>query len=297
MLKKISAILLAGVALCVIASCDSPHEMCNWGDANYCDGDYAMTCNPSSRTWDEKFCEFGCVEYGAGAYCLQGTTPQLPTDGCGDVPAKGACFGDIAARCDTKTNTLITRDCAAKSLTCGFSNDHYDCVKSSSPTSPSKKYKEGDACGKVTGDGLCDGDSLVYCDGGTIHIDSCGKCAVDRNGRADCVSKYVDGDACGDITDDGICDGSMLVYCDASRNSLRVESCGKGCIVDDASRASCKVPCPDGSKVGERACLDDLSGYQYCDADRGLVTVICEPFREMPRTCTMGTDGLLGCHH
>jgi len=186
---------------------------------------------------------------------------------CGNITSEGCCDGELLKYCDG--GKLSSIDCTA-SPKCGWdsSSSGYDC-STAGGADPSSKFVKNcnvltDApvpdmgpdimpttCGNVTAEGCCDGETVWYCDQGTLTYINCAlgnpKCGWDSsNTWYDCgTSGGADpsgtnpkscggffGDAgppptdgqtapdgpvvgpCGSITYEGCCDGQTLKYCD-----------------------------------------------------------------------------------
>ena len=125
----------------------------------------------------------------------RGSVDAAPSDGsggCGRVTGVGCCDGQTVWWCDDR-GRLRSRSCAGRPL-CGWSDsERYDC-NTSGVSDPSGVHPKrcasvageagvpgsdrgvgdgGPACGKVTEEGCCAGDTLRYCDDGKLRQVSC----------------------------------------------------------------------------------------------------------------------------
>jgi hypothetical protein len=117
------------------------------GDAQTCHGDSG---GPLIRRIDGKNTVFGVVSWGhhrTGSFCDHGgvfasfgpktrdfvTAALAWKDPCDGTNAKGACEGDVAVRCSSRSEgvrRLLRTDCAELGLTCGKGTDgQVDCVE------------------------------------------------------------------------------------------------------------------------------------------------------------------------
>jgi hypothetical protein len=89
--------------------------------------------------------------------------PPPPEPGC-DLGFQGECRGDVARFC--VGDALIEVDCTLDGQTCDFVNDAvgYYCIGAAAPV---------DECGGVDYTGYCDGDIVVWCDGGRLYSVDC----------------------------------------------------------------------------------------------------------------------------
>ncbi len=100
---------------------------------------------------------------------LPPTTSTTKDSGCGDVSYEGYCSGDTVIWCDE--GQLMEANCAEYGYSCGYSGGIYDCVtETAAPSS---------GCGGVSYEGYCDGDVVVWCDGGTLYQADCGSVGLD----------------------------------------------------------------------------------------------------------------------
>lgn len=95
----------------VKGGCD--HSLCEQGKRldPACDPCAEAVCAADStccaESWDED-----CVK-AAGWLC-----GACGSEGCGDLPAEGACLGDFAVRCEG--SEIVSQDCAESGLVCGW---------------------------------------------------------------------------------------------------------------------------------------------------------------------------------
>jgi hypothetical protein len=103
--------------------------------------------------------------------------PPPPEPGC-DLGFLGECQGDVARFC--AGDSLVEVDCTAFGQICDYVNDvvGYYCADAVAPV---------DECGGVDYTGYCDGDTVIWCDGGRLY-------------SVDCAAT---GEICGWVSEDG----------------------------------------------------------------------------------------------
>lgn len=200
--------------------------------------------------------------------------PGSNSGGCGSVDEVGQCSGSTLRYCDN--GQLATIDCAAQGMTCGDNpqQGYKDCLSSGSnnegadpagdPSSDpygnsgndpyndpgSDPYSDpgadqGGGCGNITTKGVCQGNTLKYCNNGQLVTMSCGtdSCGLDGGGYYDCLvgggnsyddPGYDSGDpygqggssagGCGAISGEGECNGKTLTFC--ADGQLETINCG-----------------------------------------------------------------------
>ncbi len=147
-------------------------------------------------------------------------------------------------------------------------------------------------CGELTAAGACDGDTLSYCDAGSVRTMDCdslgARCAwvggVD-DGYYDCVKG--DGsppeEGCGALTGAGQCDGTVLSYCSSEGSKVVVEcaTSGAGCGWVEASGFYDCVAGSTGEEGGSSGCgsvtwagVCENNQLRYCQAEE-IVEVDC----------------------
>ncbi len=226
---------------------------CNGDELQYCDGGklYAADCVAHGGTcgWVASKSWYDCVSVGSR---------KPPTrDTCGGVTAAGQCSGDVLSVCDG--GGVVTTDCAASGT---------ECMLDESGAAFCGVPVPAGACGDVTGVGACDGDTVVWCDGGALASLDCaagGRICGWNDGQAfyDCVDPPVS--ACGDVDAVGVCDGDLLSYC--QDGGLVTQACDWGCGWNaDAAYYDCLAepvtpvdPCEGLDAVG--TCAGDVLSY------------------------------------
>lgn len=162
------------------------------------------------------------------------------------------------------------------------------------PGKPSdNKPDEGRPCISIDEKGLCDGNILVWCDGGQVERKSCTRdnnkvCqkVSDDDGYA-CVEgpdSSTDGDSCPGVSDDGYCEGDTLVFC--SRGEVRRQDCtkqrpGKSCVEDDG-----KPHCAVVATTEQPDPCDGIPEGGLCDGDKILVS--CKNGQPQRYDCSAG---------
>lgn len=177
---------------------------------------------------------------------------ESSASGCGAVTYEGSCVGDTVQWCEA--DVVRTLDCSDSGKQCGLNQaqGYYDCLAGSAQTAGqggaaggsgaagggneqaeggSGGSAEPSACGDVTYEGQCVGDTVEYCEAGAIQTIDCsaggGTCGWnDSSDVYDCLpgsqgSGGSQGDGgssgnqgCGPVTSEGTCDGTVLQYCD-----------------------------------------------------------------------------------
>jgi hypothetical protein len=136
-------------------------------------------CSGSVLTWCEggALKSFNCTDNGktcgwqddsVGNNCIQpAAVPDAPSSGCGDVTYEGYCKDSTVVWCED--GKLKSQDCASLSLTCGWEAAvGFNCIQ------PEQAAQAGGACGNVTYQGHCDGNTVVWCEGGELKKYDCG---------------------------------------------------------------------------------------------------------------------------
>ena len=183
--------------------------------------------------------------------------------GCGSITDTGCCDGTSVKYCDK--GVLKSLDCSSNPK-CGWDStyDYYDCGTSGG-SDPKGKYSKtcgvkpldmgalpdkgpsdagsSGACGGITYEGCCDGNTLKYCDAGKVVVSSCAsspKCGWDStlllydcgtSGAKDPSGKYPM--TCKGLSDGGAKDSGPSP--DASTSDAGVKDSG---------------PVPDGASTG-----------------------------------------------
>lgn len=232
--------------------------VCDGGQLRYCSegqllgadcADHGGVCGwVPSKSW------YDCVAVGSR---------KPPTPGtCSGVPAAGSCSGDALSVCTD--GVVEVTDCGATGGTC--------VVDASGMASCAVPVPAG-SCGDIDTVGECQGDTVVWCDGGALASLDCG--AAGRlcgwNGTQqfyDCVDA-APVDPCGGVDEAGVCDGDVLSYCQGGE--LYTQVCDFGCGWSDAaSYYDCAPepvtpvdPCGGIDAIG----VCDGTILSYCDAD------------------------------
>lgn len=167
----------------------------------------------------------------------------------------GKCDGNVAKYCDEKSGRYAEENCAANTNgknVCGQfeveGEKYFGCIKGNGGSGG-----EANDCGSVTSNGVCVGNSLRYCESGSLVTKSCPfKCAYTDQDYADCYER------CGDVDANGKCDGtSKVVYCGFAYNNPGHQD---GDEVDILVELQCKKNESCGKKVnGEYDCLENSS--------------------------------------
>ncbi len=142
-----------------------------------CRGDVAVWCNGAALAeadcralgttceWIDDEIGYYCrdPEPGNGDVVPDAFVPPPPEPGC-DLGFLGECQGDVARYC--AGDALIEVDCTAFGQICDYVNDvvGYYCAEAAAPV---------DECGGVDYTGYCDGDTVVWCDGGRLYSVDC----------------------------------------------------------------------------------------------------------------------------
>jgi hypothetical protein len=145
-----------------------------------------------------------------------------------------------------------------------------------------------DACGAITWEGDCSGDTLQWCENGQVKTLECASSGAScgynsAQGYYDCVQASGGGGSggdtdtgCGNVTAEGQCSGSTLEYC--SNGSLVQADCstqGKQCGWDAANGYyDCTAAADDGCGGVDAAGTCEGDVLKYCSGS-DLTTVDC----------------------
>jgi hypothetical protein len=213
-------------------------DECNGLDFDgVCDGDVAKWCqNGKPQQLDcnglDKRCEVDtCAQ---GAFCCGSTT----TSECDQLGLEGECNGNTLRFC--LSGNIFEASCVG-SDTC----QEDTCFSGAACCPPT----ELDECQTLGFDGVCDGETVRYCDGEQIIEYDClsnEACEVDTcfSGGAECCEQELS--ECEIVGVEGVCEGNTLKYC--SGDNLTVRDCtatGKTCDPDgcfDSGLANCCTP-------------------------------------------------------
>lgn len=179
----------------------------------------------------------------AGEAGGSGGAEQAGPDDCGSVTFEGVCSNDVLSYCEN--GVLKTLDCSANGSVCGWNDSagYNDCVASSGSGgsggggTAGSGGSSGSDCGSVTFEGECSGDTLQYCNNGTLVSSDCSNqgltCGYNAQaGYYDCVagSGGSGTSGCGSVTTEGECTGDTLQYCDGSEvQTIACADYGKSC--------------------------------------------------------------------
>ena len=152
--------------------------------------------------------------------------PGVVVDPCAGIPAEGMCVGNEVAWCDDLGLQRSVCD-----FGCGWDDaaGYYNCLPDPGPV---------DACGGIGAEGVCSGDTVEWCESGSLQSQTCtaGCGWNDAQGYYDCLPDGggQSGDACGDVTAEGTClDGQTAAWCESG--TLQTQSCVGECGWDDAN--------------------------------------------------------------
>lgn len=168
------AVLGIGGAVCAgwdVASCSNNGGV-NWDNWKAYD---------ISSGYSVRYCDYSCPGgstdptcHQDGAFCNTSSEccysscnsgvcgdSQPSAGGCGDVTYEGSCQGNSVTWCES--GTLNESSCDPGSV-CGWdsANNFYGCISDQS----------GD-CGDVTYEGECQGNTVAWCENGTLHESTC----------------------------------------------------------------------------------------------------------------------------
>ena len=277
-MKKMAIMMMVFAVGCVACSHDDNNVItCRDSNAQSydiygkCDGNVAKYCDEKSGRYAEENCAantngknvcgqfelegekyFGCIKGngGSGGNNNNNNGVSCTGDDGKQYSIYGACSGSIARYCGDD-GKFVKEDCAMNTdgrTTCGEfvdpSGKFYGCIKPGGAAND---------CGSVTSNGVCVGNSLRYCDSGSLVTKSCPfKCAYTDQDYADCYER------CGDVDANGKCDGtSKVVYCAFAYNNPGHQDGDK---VDILVELQCKKNESCGQKVnGEYDCLENSS--------------------------------------
>ncbi|MFC1609368.1 trypsin-like serine protease [Myxococcota bacterium] len=117
-------------------------------------------------------------------------------------------------------------------------------------------------CGDIDYLGLCDGNTAVWCDEGTIRQKDCG---TPCGWLGPEVGYYCLPSSCGTVDHNGVCDGNTLSWCSAE-HGLQSTDCGRegqSCgWVSDAGSYDCVDDCTRCGGI----CTDIMNSNEHCGA-------------------------------
>jgi hypothetical protein len=209
-------------------------------ESGRCEADQVVYCSNGDVT------RLDCAQVGADCVTTKGRADcevSSRAASCGTLTALGTCEGAVLKYCSSTivAATPAQIDCAAYGQTC---NPH------AASDGGAQCVPIGACPANVTEDGICSGNVLHFCDGGSEYVFDCGadECRV-VGGFADCfMPGSVTG--CGTETAAGRCEGSVLVKCQSELVSR--EDCavlGLACV--SGSPAQCQATtCPSNCAAG-----------------------------------------------
>lgn len=237
MMKKSLLFLTAAIAFSAFACSDDKPEVCSQNEyQTHCDGTVLVFCNSNNRIVEED-CPYGCE---AGANRCRAQQNQNPSDnnngngsvsrpsqnevedGCNGIDAAGICDNNYAVRCIS--NKLVEQKCENNTV-CGKKSDgNVDCIAKSTNDNPAPnpeipQYKNGEPCNGIDEYGICSNNQAIYCDNGSLVVDSCDKsCIVDDVGFANCYK-----DCPSDLDGIGKCENeTTAVYCHDEKGMISI---------------------------------------------------------------------------
>jgi len=250
-----------GQADCLLAEDESaancaPERCANATDMRCRDGE---TCVPKDKVCDgTPHCPGR--EYESDVLCKKGTGDQPPGDQGTDEKGTGTGSGKPT---DTNPSDSNPTD--------------------SGPGKPGSTPPSDRPCGSVTAAGMCEANSLIWCDNGVLAKRNC---RVDGRvcGRKDTVNGFTclttadtppQVNDCGTITERGQCDGDNLTFC--HRGQIRTQNCArrnKSCGLDNdrftctASVGPTDPPPPAMSTCETLGFTGECNGdtLRWCDA-------------------------------
>lgn len=246
-MKKLAIVLMALAISCAACSHDDNNrnnnnnhnnnhhgnldrESCMDRDGNVfniygkCEGSIAKYCDENSLEYTQEDCSrnndgkntCGAFEYESKTYygCIEGNGNNnmltCQDNKGGRYDSIGKCDGNIAKYCDNDGN-FVEQDCSkeATNTVCG---DFVD----KGVTYKACIAPNGEGCGNITSNGICDGVVLKYCNNGRLATETCPyKCAYTAEDYAGCYER------CGSVDSNGTCDGqSKLAYCGYAYNNV-----------------------------------------------------------------------------
>ncbi len=230
-------------------------------DVGECEGLFLSYCNDGALVSVDCQTKNGICGFDAAAGWYDCVAPPTTTT-CDGVPAAGLCDGDALVTCGATGPE--TTDCAALGGTCAVDGSGYAGCVTTPPVS---------GCGDVDHVGVCDGDIVYWCDGGTLASIDCGEagrtCGWNSDQKFnDCVDLPPMTDGCGTIDEVGTCSGDVLSYC--QNGALTTVTCDDTCGWNDgAAYYDCVAtvvvpvdPCGDIDHLGTCAGTTLL----YCQA-------------------------------
>jgi hypothetical protein len=172
--------------------CGTSCGTCEAGEVCSAEG-VCGACTCDGKTCGDDGCGNSCGTCGAAELCENN---QCVGDPCLGLTYEGCCTADGGLRwCED--GALQGGTCPADAATCGWAADggFYDCGQSPA-ADPSGTFPRAcpdipNACGDKTEIGCCDGNNLLYCDGGEPASIACeDSCGWDPTGGSDGAGWY-----------------------------------------------------------------------------------------------------------
>lgn len=198
---------------------------------------------------------------------IAGAMPPLSAGACGSVSSEGRCeaSGSVAVYCD---GGALRQDPCTADQACGYdaSAPGYRCIE-----------VDSDPCQGVDALGTCQGDTAVWCAGGSLRQFNCGQCgwtcgwASDATGF-DCVQAAPAtppaADPCDGLDYLGRCEGNTAQWCDAGE--FHSVDCGD-------HDATCRyIDGNYGYYCAQDQAVDPCAGLSYLGRCDGSVAEWCD---------------------
>ena len=239
--------------------------MCIGKTLKYCEDDQVKS----------KVCEVSCGEVRDADGVYYDCINDGPVGECGNVSELGECNGSVARIC--VSGKLHERDCSQEGLVCqtNASSGRVDCINLVKPP-------VGE-CGNIDELGVCDGNTLKYCENGSLKTRVCPVACGDKVDDDGITYKACIDDApvneCGNIDEKGVCNGKIRKYCDNGK--LKSENCPVACGEKDDGAGNKIFACIDDAPVNECGDIDALGvcegkTLKYCGSDNKLVVNDCD---------------------
>lgn len=230
-----------------------------------------VDCHPKCMTLDGVFHQ-----------CFEKCTPEF--EKLGEV---GKCDGNGYAYCNNQYG-MIRLSCGRGEVCGEDANGNNRCLATSSK------------CGNISASGVCEGDTLKYCNAGTIKTEECTEgCITVQDGAksmAQCRKP------CGAVDDKGVCaSGDRVVNLCDSNLGLIEKPCNNGqkcavvggkaqCVRNESSTDS-DVTLNCNTNEGRKGkCVGNVN--YYCSTDGKTERITCTH----SRGCAVDVDGLAQCY-
>jgi hypothetical protein len=155
------------------------------------------------------------------------------------------------------------------------------------------KPDEGRPCNAIDELGACDGNVLVWCDGGQLERRDCGldnnKVCIkvsDADGHT-CIpgaNTPPEPDTCGDVTAAGRCEGDTVVFC--ARGEVRRQDCSRQRPTKTCSEEGTRAHCAAAVAQGEPDACQGIPEDGMCDGENILVH--CKDGQPQRYDCSAG---------